>query len=410
MEWNRRNFIKNISALGLLSTAYPLLTSFENESNLDFLKEKISKIELYRYDIDIPRYFSWGTWFNRQHLFMKISSGNYYGWSEIPASTNNPDFQPTQLVEYLKTFKNLTIDKAQKLLSTQQVLGTTSSTKWMEFVEMGLLDLSGKMQKKSVIELLDLKQRAAVPGLYCILEKDVEKARIEAQNSMSQNLAHHVKFKMYGEQELDLNILKAVRETIGKSAFVTADVNEGYKTWKSLDELATIMVDFRNNGLNAIEDPAVMTTNQWVELQAKVGELSLIADIPMRPAWQGLKTIKPGMIKIFNLHPSTMGSFRHTALLAKKIKELGFDVLVGDDSLAGPACSAWQQIAIGAGAICVEAIEKSEDSKNYLNCLISTPTKKDNNGYFSLDLVPGFGVEIDTNQLKKVCKLYIEVA
>ena len=124
MEINRRKFIKNISAFGLLTSSFPLLTSFIEDPNSDYSKSKIDKIELFRYDIDIPRYFSWGTWHNRQHLFMKISSGQYYGWSEIPASINNPNFQPGKWVEYLRNYKGLTLDKALQFLYSHQSQGT----------------------------------------------------------------------------------------------------------------------------------------------------------------------------------------------------------------------------------------------------------------------------------------------
>lgn len=409
MGTNRRDFVKKFSALGLISATYPFLNSFQGSTELDYLNEKIDKIELFRYDIDIPRYFSWGTWYNRQHLFMKISSGNYYGWSEIPASVNTPDLDPSEWVKYVRSYNGLTVGQAQKLLFSQQVPENKANTKQLEFMEMGLLDLSGRMQSKPAIELLNLNHRNPVPGLFCILDKDVEKVRKEALKSIEQNLSHHLKFKMYGERELDTQLLRTIREVLGENAVVISDVNKGYKNWNTLNELASIMVDFRDNGLNAIEDPADLKTDEWIQLQQMIGELSLIPDAPMRPAWEGLKKIDPGMGRIFNLHPSTMGSFRYTAQMANKIKEIGAEVMIGDDSLVGPACSAWQQIAIGTGASWVEAIEKKEDSKNYLNCLISSPTKKDTNGYYSLEPTPGFGIELDTKRMMKTCKLYIEV-
>ena len=50
-----------------------------------------------------------------------------------------------------------------------------------------------------------------------------------------------------------------------------------------------------------------------------------------------------------------------------------------------------------------------EDSKIYLECLQSAATKKESNGYYSFKPAPGFGLEIDTNRLKKINELYIEV-
>lgn len=409
MKTNRRDFIRSMSALGIVGSVYPFFSSFESIIGNDFLNEKITKIELFRYDINIPRYFSWGTWYNRQHLFMKISSGDFYGWSETPASKNTPNFNPISWVKYLENFKGLTIGEAHKIIASQQFSGSKTSLKELEFLEMGLLDLSGRIQNKSAVDLLGLTDRNPVPGLYCILDNDDKKVRVEAENSLKQNLGHHLKFKMYGDNDLDLKLLKVIREVLGEAPVVISDVNAGYKNWQSLDELAIILNRFKQNGLSAIEDPSNLTPEQWIQLQQMVGDLTLIPDAPLRPAWSGLKTIVPGMGRVYNLHPSTMGSFTHMAQLAHKIKGIGAKVMIGDDSLVGPACSAWQQIAIGVGATWVEAIEKDEDSKIYMECLQSAPTKKEANGYYSFEPKPGFGLEIDTNRLKKVSELYIEI-
>ena len=409
MITSRRDFIKSTSAFSIASVTYPLLSSFTDKNDAKYLNEKITKIELFRYDINIPRYFSFGTWLNRQHLFMKISAGEHYGWSEIPASRNNPNLNPTTWVNYVKQFKGLTVVEAQNLLESQQVEGSKTSLKEMEFMDLGLLDLSGRLQNKSVLQMLSLSGRKPVPGLYCILDKDEKKVREEAEKSIAQNLGHHLKFKMYGDEAVDLKLLKIIRNILGENAVVISDVNSGYKKWNSLQELADILNVFKSNGLNAIEDPANMTNQQWIELQSMVGELSLIPDKPMRPAWKGLKTIAPGMGRIFNLHPSTMGSFKKTVELANKVKTLNAKLMIGDDSLVGPACSAWQQIAIGVGASWVEAIEKKEDSKGYLDCVLKSPTKKEPNGYYALNPAPGFGLELDEKRLKYVCKLYIDV-
>lgn len=406
---NRRKFIKNVSALGIAGATYPLLSSCLDKSKTTPLDEKITKIELYRYDINIPRYFSFGTWYNRQHLFMKLTAGDFYGWSEIPASRNEPDLQPISWVNYVKQFKGLTVSAAKELLQSQQGPNSTTSLKEMEFMDVALLDVAGRLQEKPVVELLDLPYRDAVPGLYCILYKDEEEVRKEAEKSLEQNQGHHLKFKMYGEQELDLKLLKTIRGVLGDESVVISDVNSGYKNWNSLEELADIINVFKENGLNAIEDPAEMSNEQWATLQAMVGELSLIPDKPMRPSWKGMESIRPDMGRIFNMHPSTMGSFKQTALLANKIREVGGKIMVGDDSLVGPACSAWQQLAIGVGADWVEAIEKKEDSALYMDCNIKSPTKKLSNGYYALEEAPGFGLVLDDERLQKECGLYIEI-
>ncbi len=46
------------------------------------------------------------------------------------------------------------------------------------------------------------------------------------------------------------------------------------------------------------------------------------------------------------------------------------------------------------------------DPKQYLECLLSSPTYRDNNDHFSLTPKPGFGIEIDTSRLKNMCHSY----
>ena len=409
MSLTRRSFLSSSLTVATLPGLLPFLGRAWPESHRVVSDARIDRIELFRYDINIPRYFSWGTWHNRQHLFMKITSGQHYGWSEIPASINNPDFDPREWAAYLTTFQGLGMDQALRMLASQQVPGTSVSTKQLEFMEMGLLDLSGRLHNKPAIELLGLTGREAVPGLFCILNNDLKQVKQNARRSVKQGLDGHMKIKMYGDQELDLKILKAVRKIIRRDAVIISDASEGYKDWKNLNELTRLITNFHTHGLQAMEDPTALSTQQWINLQQSLGEFALIPDVPLRPAWKGLVEVQAGMGKIYNLHPSTMGSFSDVAKLAHKVESFGAQVMIGDDSLVGPACSAWQQIAIGAGAVWVEAIEKEGDSDKYLACLESSATYRDEQGKFAMHLKPGFGIEINEKKLKEISAAYVSL-
>lgn len=102
------------------------------------------------------------------------------------------------------------------------------------------------------------------------------------------------------------------------------------------------------------------------------------------PAWEGLDRIKSGMGGIYNIHPSRMGNIKNAVDLIHNIDSFGADIMIGDDSLVGPACTIWQQIAIGANAVWVEAIEKLEDSDDFLACVDDKATYSDTNGYFNM--------------------------
>lgn len=404
----RRKFIghtiKGAASL-TATTLLPTLTSARDQAN----KFKIDSIELYRYDSNIPRYFSWGTWYNRQQVFMKISSGEHYGWSETNGSTNNPDLDLKHWGQFLLTLKGMGIYDAYDLIKKNQVQDGSYDTKQLEFMEMGLLDLIGRIENKPATALLGLKGKKAVPGLFCILNKDLKEVEENIYAAIDQNLNSHVKFKMYGKQELDLTIAKMARSILGKHAFIMSDVNKGYKDWEKLDELADILKGLRDEGLNAIEDPAELTNEQWIELQDKVGDMALIPDYVMRPSWKGMNRIEKGMGQYYNIHPDTMGSINLLPALGKKVKSFGSGIMIGDASLVGPACNTWQQIAIGLGASWVEAIEKKEDSESYLDCVLSKPSFRDKQGKFAMDPEPGFGLVMDEKHLAKVADQVVEL-
>ncbi|MCG8310775.1 MAG: hypothetical protein MI975_25525 [Cytophagales bacterium] len=404
----RRTFVKSMGFSPFMMTGLSSLAHCIGKSS-KLNDQVIDKFELYRYDINIPRYFSFGTWLNRQHVFMKISSGPYYGWTEVGATKNNPELDLKEWSQFLIPFKNLTINEAISRLNSLQATGSDLSWSNMEFLEIGLLDLSGRILNKPAIDILKLKERMPVPGLFCILDKDMETIRSKAKTSIDLNLSSFMKVKMFGDKEFDLKVLKTVKRIIGKEATIISDVNFGYKNLDSPNDMVPILKEFHENGLYAIEDPTEMTTQQWKEMQHKVGDLILIPDVPMRPAWEAIKKSIEGMGRIYNIHPDCMGSLPYAAQLANKIKSIGARIMVGDASLTGPACTAWQQFAIGAGAVWVEAIEKFDDSENYLKCITDSATYRDDVGHFAYKPKPGFGLELDTDMLKSICPKYLEL-
>ena len=398
----RRKFIINTFKTTAAISAYSLLPAC-SLSNTGNLTNKIDKIELYRYDSNIPRHFSWGTWHNRQQIFLKLTSGKHIGWSETNGSTNNPNLDAKKWGQFLRPLLGMPVKGAYKMIKKNQFSGGEFSVSELEFIEMNLLDLIGRIEEKPAIELLSLHGTKAVPGLFCILNNDLKEIEQNIYKAIDQKLDSHVKFKMYGKKSFDLQIAEMGRSLLGNQAFILSDVNKGYKNWESINQLADTLINLNMAGLNACEDPAKLSNVQWKELQSKVGDLALVPDYVLRPAWEGIDQIEEGMGRYYNMHPDTMGSFHHLTSMSKKIKSFGAGVMIGDASLVGPACSSWQQVAIGVGASWVEALEKQEDSAAYLDCIISKSTYRNKEGNFAMKLSHGFGVVLDEDKLRKCC-------
>jgi hypothetical protein len=141
-----------------------------------------------------------------------------------------------------------------------------------------------------------------------------------------------------------------------------------------------------------------------IALQHAVGKLDLIPDVPLRPARVARDTLVPGFARVCNLHPSCMGSIVDAVTLASRVREINANLMIGDDSLIGPGCPAWQQLAIGLGAAWVEAIEKPEENNTFTTCVRQTALTRTNNGKITTNNTnptTGLGIEIDREQLRQ---------
>jgi L-alanine-DL-glutamate epimerase-like enolase superfamily enzyme len=360
---------------------------------------KIDGIELYLFNVEKPLHFSFGTWHNRQHVFVRLVSGKYSGWSEHNAGRNNLNFDLEQYAEDLKQLKGLELHQA--LSKVKEKYGEWDWGK-LEVLELALYDLIGKVEKKNALEMLGLKETAPIPGLFCVLEEDPTQAEKQAKISLQHNFKTHIKVKIFGKLDLDKQLISEVRRVMGPDTYITADVNTGYKNWTSIDELKTSMLELNKVGLNACEDPAKLEIPQWVELQKSLPEMAIIPDYIMRPSWETLETAVKGMGDIYNLHPHCMGSIHLTTELATKIKNWDAKLMIGDASLIGPACSQWQQIAIGLGADWVEALEKPDQSGKYMECVKSLTTYQNKQGKIAMKPEPGFGIKLNIKKVKEL--------
>jgi len=393
----RREFVKAGGAglLGLL--ALPLCAAIPGG-----VTDTVQSIRLYMINVTKARNFSHGTWSNRQHVIVQMTSGDHHGWSEALASKNNPTFDLGAWSGFMKPLVGMKVSDAIAF-ARKSFIENAWKRDQSELIQLALYDLWGKISGIPVIQSWKLDETRPVPGVYTILENDPGMALKEASIAVQQGLNSHVKFKMFGEEDLDGALVSSLRKFFGRETYLMSDANRGYhKT--GMDELVRILKGFHAKGLDAIEDPAELSVSQWIALQEGVNPLALIPDYIMRPAPEGLKVFNPAMGKYFNLHPDQMGSMEETALLARKIRDSGCGLMIGDSSFIGPSCTIWQQIAIGAGASWVEAVEKPQESDVFLKCITRMATQRAASGMISLsDRLPGFGLEVDDKKLKDSC-------
>ncbi|MBT9776129.1 hypothetical protein GPL15_06370 [Clostridium sp. MCC353] len=361
----------------------------------------ITEAKLYLYQINATKKFSFGTWTSRQHVFIAVKAGNETGCGENIISVNRPDVSLETWSRWLQELVGKPVGEAITYLRDHRDAWEDRMT---EMTEMSLIDLWGKLTKENALDLLELPGREPVYGVYVILSDDLDFVDEKVRYAISCGKARYIKVKLFGREELDCQVIKTVRKHLSRrETYLIGDVNCGYRpegTKKELDEIITSMERLYEAGLDACEDPAFLTRDEWVKLQSSVHPLSLIPDYPMRPSRKARETIVSGMGDIYNIHPGCSASIIDAVALAEKIKALGSILFIGDDSLVGPGCTIWQQLAVGLSAGWVEATEKEAESDFYYDSILKIPTNSQKNPIGPDRSGYGFGIYLDEQKLE----------
>lgn len=369
----------------------------------------IDSIKLYFIEVNYKREFSFGSWPTRLHCCVGVTSGNHTGWGEIclPLYGKSNEEMIAIVSEKFKPWREVNIEKAKFLIKSRR---QQTSDNVLEALDMALVDLDARLHNQSALEYLSLPDDYAVPSLTCVLQHKIS----DAAELASQLATTHLKIKLFGDNVHDYNLIKAVRNVIPNDCYLVGDVNMGYAPEKQFQPYTTDILRALNNlheaGLNACEDPANLNWDDMERLQHELPGMAIIPDEHMRPSYKVLESIKPVPEHIYNLHPNCMGSLTATVKLAQRILNEGAKVMIGDSSLIGPACNAWQQIACGVHAEWCEALEKPIESTAFTDCILSTPmeTLPDGRRRIAKHCL-GFGLEVDVNKLAKNALAVINV-
>lgn len=371
--------------------------------------QQIERISIYIKHINALKRFSCETWTSRQDAIVAIEAAGVTGYAECIAGVNRADYSLALWQQNLEMLKGKSAAEAFHILRCMQ---GSWEEQFIEMLEMALLDLCGKLEKCSALQLLGYNRLYEINGVHVILSDDVAAVSSSAQWARAQGKSRLIKVKLFGDTELDCSIIQTVRKFCpAEDTYLIGDVNCGYGKKSDtlrLEDIRIRLQKLQAAGLNACEDPARLEVDEWIELQDSLPMLALIPDYPLRKARESIHIIRSGMGKIYNIHPDSAGSLLDALALAAYIKELGAEVMIGDDSLLGPATSMWQQVAAALGACWVEATEKKEESAFYFRALKTAATDSSCNP-ISIRPADGFGIQLDEAILKDEADLWKEL-
>ena len=388
-------------------------TLFAVAQRLGEAGERIDAARLMVLTVQRKMDFSFGSWSCRSHAYLELRRGDEAGYGENIVSVNVPDERAVNWREALQPLQGLALDEALAYVLDPE---RQWPQRMREAVEMAVIDLIGKRADVTALELLGMaptreQVAAAVPRVHVILTRQTELVARGVEAAIAAGLEGHIKLKLFGEPELDQALVRTARTSLaGRTSTLIGDANGAYLPLDEgqslpddiaaqVEALLPPLLALRRAGLDALEDPVIAGPELWAQLQRRLNEsatdgdtpLALIPDEPMRPARTATRLLRPDMGRIFNVHPGCMESLLDAIGLARAIRQAGRELMIGDDSLTGPATTVWQQLALALGARWVEATRKEGDSDVFDEWTLASATD-DRGGRVLYTPRPGFGL------------------
>lgn len=344
----------------------------------------------------------------RQHFFLKLCSGDKCGWSEFIAPVGQND---VDVITYTKCFgllRGRTVSEAFAMVRAMLDIWPNALT---EAAELALIDLQGKLTKKSAAQLLVLNGRMPVRGVSFLWERRPSELAKQAQALMEHGRVSCIKMTLSGDVDLDRELVRTVRQYAPQEkVFLIGAPHERYasRLYSSCEQIGMQLLMLYAAGLDACEDPARLTYSEWVRLQEYTENFQLIPEAPMRVSRRALRAFRPDMAKMFNIRAGYTGSVFDAVLLGERILAGGGHFLIGDDGFIGPACAQWQQIAVALGADWVECSSRTAGAAFYHRAVRSEGIMFCNGVYNQLP-TEGFGIELDEDVLGEQSAFVIDL-
>ena len=277
------------------------------------------------------------------NLIIKISGDNgLIGWGEASSAPTMTGEFVEGMVSAAKFLKSIVVGSdIESLTDIKAILNTPlyANQGAISAMEMAMLDLFSRTNNYSLIELFGGPKRDSSRALYMIaggtLDEEITRAKEKQKEGFD---AFKIKVGSNLAEE-DLIRCSSIRKALGKTAFISADANEGY----NLTEAKKFASAALESGVDFFEQPvpaedisyiANVASSTSVPLGADEGVHSVadISDLASASAIKGcsLKTIKLGGMM------AVLDAAKHANSLGLNINLAG---KVAETSISGNAVS-----------------------------------------------------------------------
>jgi len=304
----------------------------------------IKQVEVISGQVPAECRFSYGTQQSAPFTLVRLQSDEAEGWGEVRIE---PD--PT-MIEAAQAMQGADADQLDTWLADYFDLESTQRM-YAEAFSMAGHDLVARVAGTPLYQRFGKAVRTRVPLMPCLFPENPGHAAQTARAFIGRG-ARHLKLKLIGDLDKDLEHLTAVRSVAGASVILQGDANRGY-SFRDLVEGG--LASLRDAGLDVFEDPCDGTAEQYAELRSMRAS-KIMLDVDARSNARLEAFLSAGACDLVNLHPCQQGTLSNAVARAGLCQWFGVPVMVGGTGFTGIGTAAYHQLAgcIGTELPCGE--------------------------------------------------------
>jgi muconate cycloisomerase len=212
-------------------------------------------------------------------------------------------------------------------------------------VEMALLDLQGKILGVPVYQLLGGKDRQAegIRLKFVVGAVEPELAAQRAQRMVERGWqAIKVKVGRHAQPQTDVDRLRAVREAIGPTTWLSVDANGGY----TVDQAVWVAGRLEKLDVALFEQPTRRHDHAAMARVRQRSSIPIMADESIFTPQDALEAIMAGAADVVSLYPGKHGGIRPTQQIAKLAEAAGIPCTIGSNLEREVATAAMAHVTV----------------------------------------------------------------
>jgi muconate cycloisomerase len=217
-------------------------------------------------------------------------------------------------------------------------------------IEMALYDLQGKLLGLPVFKLLGGKNGSA-GAIRLKFVVGAEEPRVAAERAVRMVQAGwgaiKVKVARHGDPRIDVERLRAVRDAIGPSTWLSVDANGGYTAKQAI----WVAAEFEKLDVAVFEQPTPRGNHRaMAQVRAKTA-IPVMADESVFTKEDALEIIRHEAADILSIYPAKHGGLRATQQIAKMAAAADLPCTIGSNLEREVATAAMAHVTVATANV-----------------------------------------------------------